>query len=96
MNEILEKLDELEKVINESTLFTEFEKKKHAILSSTDLINLNKSLSNTENIYTKEYKELKAKYLTNEEVAAYMHLERQIYILTLEINKRLKTLIKGD
>lgn len=96
MNEILEKINELELIINNNYLFKEYEKKKKAILKDQEILNLKSQLELSENIYTNEYKDLKAKYLTNEKVKTYMLYEKQIYLLTLEINKRLKKLVKGD
>lgn len=96
MNEILEKLDELEIIINNNPLFKKYEEKKKAILEDQTILNIKKKLELSKNIYTNEYKELKIAYLTNEKVKDYMQYEKQIYILTLEINERLKKLIKGD
>lgn len=96
MNEIIEKLNEIENTINNNSLFIEYENQKNEILHCPDLLDLKDYLTKEENIYTKEYQDVKTKYLKDERVANYMYLERQIYILTLEINKRLKKLIKGD
>lgn len=96
MNNILEKLDELELIINNNSLFNEFFKIKNEILKDQNILNMKKQLELSKNIYTNEYKDLKIKYLTNEKVKEYMFYENQIYILTLEINKRMKSLIKGD
>ena len=96
MNEIIEKLDEIEIAIEKSQLFQKLEKAKIACLNDKDLLNQKKQLDSIENIYSKIYQDLKIKYLSNSKVKEYIELENQVYILTLEINKRLKTLIDGD
>ena len=72
MNEILEKINELELIINNNYLFKEYEKKKKAILKDQEILNLKSQLELSENIYTNECKDLKAKYLTNEKVKTYI------------------------
>lgn len=88
------KLTELEHLIKNSSTYNETKDLKEKLLKNTDLLNEINNLKNNENIYSNSYKNKKIKLYENEDYKHYQHLENELYLLTLEINKKLNTLTK--
>lgn len=88
------KLTELETLIKNSSTYKETKALKEKLLTNTDLLNEINTLKNDKNIYSNSYKNKKVKLYENEDYKHYQQLENELYLLTLEINKKLNTLTK--
>jgi len=90
--ELNKKLNELEKLIQNESTYQEAKKLKTKLLKDTSLMDDIKRLQQEEDIYSKEYRELKKKLYENEDYQKYQELETSFYYLTLEINQILNQL----
>lgn len=88
------KLTELEHIIKNSSTYKETKDLREKLLKKVDLLNEINNLKNNENIYSNSYKDKKKKLYEDEDYKRYQQLENELYLLTLEINKKLNTLTK--
>lgn len=86
INKLIELLDNDNRII-------ELKKYKDILLNDKDFLEMINKIKELD-IYSEEYKELKLKLFENANFREYKHLENEINLLILEINKRLKTLTK--
>lgn len=85
--ELINKVYEIIDLLKESKEIEEFLKLKESIKADVEIKALLKDIKENENIYTKEYTELKRKLLTNEKVKKYKKIENDFYFLSLDMNK---------
>ena len=95
MEELNDKLTELETIIKNSFLFKELENEKQKIMKNNKILSIKKQLDETVNIYDSNYQKLKKEYLLDKDVQKYLRLENEIYILVLKINQKLKALVNN-
>ena len=94
--EIIEKLDEITDLINDSKLLKEFSSIKEKVLKDSFLVEKINSLKEIENIYSDEYRNLKEEIFLNEDFRRYKELENEVYLFLLKINSSLNNLKKED
>lgn len=88
--ELINKVYEIIDLFNESKEVNEFLNLKEEIKKEPEIKTLLKQIKENDNIYTKEYIELKRRLLTNEKVKQYKKIENDLYFLSLDMNKKLK------
>lgn len=94
--EIIEKLDEITDLINDSKLLKEFSSIKEKVLKDSFLVEKINSLKEIENIYGDEYRNLKEEIFLNKDFRRYKELENEVYLFLLKINSSLNNLKKED
>jgi len=90
--EIIEKLDELIAIFDNSKEIKRLEELKEKIYSDKSLKELLENYKNENNEYSNTFIELKKEIINNELVSEYRELENKLYFLVFELNKKLSTL----
>lgn len=93
-SEILEKIDEIIEILDNSDYFTEFNMLKKKVSSNQELMEKITKIKNN-NEYSSEYIENKREVMKNDDFLKYKEKEREIYFLIQNINLKLNSLIKG-
>ncbi len=92
--ELIEKLDQLTKIFNNSEEVKKLQKLKKEIYANENLKEkmhlLNKEKNN---IYSEEYLRLKKEILSIDSVREFKKIENDLFLLSLSINKKLQSLI---
>lgn len=91
--DIIKKLEELQKLIEKDNTYQEAKTLKKKLLENQELLDYIDNLKN-EDIYSERYKEKKRKLYENKDYKKYQELENKLYIMTLEINQILNNLIE--
>lgn len=91
IEKIEEQLDDLINILDTNPNIIKEIELKNKLLSNNDLLNKIEKLK-TLDIYSNEYKELKKEIFNNKDFVEYKHLENEINLMILEINKRLNKL----
>ena len=91
--DIIEKLDELLAVFDNSEEIKQLKDIKEKIYSDKDLEKIITEYKKTNTKYNDSSVELKREIINNKLVSEYKLLENNLYFLVLEINKKLNTLI---
>lgn len=91
--EIIDKLDEITALIDESNLFKEYKRVEKIIEQDTSLLSKINLLKN-ENCYSEKYVNLKKEILNDNNFSYYKKLEKELYFLVQNINIKLKELVK--
>lgn len=95
--ELIEKIDDLIKTLDDSLEFKKILDLKKKIYENEDLkIKLMEFNKIKDNVYDKKYVSLKKEILTIPEVKEYKHLENGLYLLVMAINNKLKLLTEND
>ena len=95
--ELIEKIDDLIKTLDDSLEFKKILALKKKIYENEDLkIKLMEFNKIKDNVQDKKYVSLKREILTIPEVAEYKHLENEMYLLVMAINNKLKLLTGND
>lgn len=89
--DIINKLDEIISIIDNSKDIKRLLELKNKILSDNNLKDKLDRIKKLD-IYTNEYKILKNELLSNKDIKEYKSLENELYLLTLSINKKLNEL----
>ena len=89
--DIINKLDEIISIIDNSKDIKRLLELKNKILSDNNLKDKLDRIKKLD-IYTNEYKILKNELLSNKDIKEYKFLENELYLLTLSINKKLNEL----
>lgn len=89
--DIINKLDEIISIIDNSKDIKRLLELKNKILSDSNLKDKLDRIKKLD-IYTNEYKILKNELLSNKDIKEYKSLENELYLLTLSINKELNEL----
>jgi Uncharacterized conserved protein len=90
--EIIEKLDELIAIFENSEEIKRIEELKEKIYSDKLLKHLLDEYKKENNEYSDSYIKLKREIINNDLVSEYRELENKLYFLIFEINKKLSTL----
>ena len=94
MNELLlEKLDAFYNEINNCDEIKEIKRLKEDIYNDNNLKKLLQKYRECPNKYDKEFIELKRQIISNPLIKRFHDLENELYFTTLEINKRLNSLV---
>ena len=91
--ELIKKIDELIEIFNNSFLINRVEELKNEIYSDLELKNQLTAFNNT-NQYSTNYIKLKTEIMNNPKIKEFKKYESELILLTLSINKKLKTLTK--
>lgn len=89
--EIINKLDEITKIINEDKDLKRKRQLEKKIEENKDLMNKINEIKKM-NTYDPNYLKKKEKVINNKDFKEYKELEKEEYLLILEINKRLNSL----
>ncbi len=89
--DIINKLDEIISIIDNSKDIKRLLELKNKILSDNNLKDKLDRIKKLD-MYTNEYKILKNELLSNKDIKEYKSLENELYLLTLSINKKLNEL----
>ena len=81
------KLKELEELIQNNPDFQELKSLQEKLLKDKSVLNDLEKLKQEENIYSKNYLELKKKLYEHDDYQRYQELENSFYYLSLEINQ---------
>lgn len=90
MEQLLEKLNQVKDTLDKTEIIKNYKKIQKEILSNKEIIELIKQYE-----YTKDER-IKEKVTNNDLYKKYKHEETEINILILEINNKLKDIIKKD
>lgn len=91
MIEIIEKLDEIEEIINNDKEFNELKQLKEKILNNNELINKIDKLKKIDK-YNSDYINLKKEILKNADYKRYVFLEKDLYLFIKKINEKLNSI----
>lgn len=91
IEKVEEKLDELINILDTNSNIQKELELKNKLMSNKDLLNKIEKLKILD-IYSTEYKELKKEIFNNKDFCEYKHLENEINLMILEINKKLNKL----
>lgn len=91
--DIVKKLDELQKLIENDSTYQEAKIIQKKLLENQKLIDSIEKLKK-EDIYSNTYLKEKKKLYENPDYKKYQELENKLYIMTLEINQILNSLIE--
>lgn len=91
--DIIKKLEELQKLIENDDTYKQAKAIQKKLLENSELINQIERLKK-ENIHSDNYLQEKKKLYENEDYKKYQELENKLYIMTLEINQILNRLIE--
>ncbi len=92
-DEILEKIDEIIRVLDESKAIEELELLKKRILSDKELLAKIEKVKK-EDTYNEQYVKLKGEILSNSDFKRYKKIEEDLYLLICEVNNKINTLTK--
>lgn len=90
--EINQKLNELEELIQKEPIYQEVKRLKTKLLEDTSIMSDIEEIKKEEDIYSTKYLELKKRLYEHEDYQKYQELENSLYYLTLEINQILNQL----
>lgn len=97
MDEVIQKkLEELQLLIEKSTLFQEAKRQKEVLLLDQNLLREIQLLRSCSDTYSEEYLKRKRKLFENNTYHEYQKLENDLYILSLQINQILNRLTKKE
>lgn len=91
-SEIIDKLDEIISLLESNKDIKRFVDLKNTLLKDDEMLKKIEKVQTSD--YSKEYIEVKKEILESETLKEYKGLERDIYFLVQEINKRLNSLTK--
>lgn len=91
-SEIIDKLDEIISLLESNKGIKRFVDLKNILLKDDEMLKKIEKVQTSD--YSKEYIEVKKEILESETLKEYKELERDLYFLVQEINKRLKSLTK--
>ncbi len=91
-SEIIDKLDEIISLLESNKDIKRFVKLKDILLKDDEMLKKIEKVQTSD--YSNEYIEVKREILESETLKEYKELEREIYFLVQEINKRLNSLTK--
>ena len=92
--ELINKIDDLINALDSSFLIKKLDLTKKSIYSDSSLRKLlDEYKKETENHYSSEKLRIKKELIDNPKISEYRSLEQELYLLTLTINKKLKSLV---
>ena len=91
--EIIDKLDEITKIINNDKELNEYKKIKNDILNDKDLLDKINKLKSMDS-FNKEYVNLKKEILSNKNYSRYIELENRLFFDIKDINSELNNLLE--
>ena len=91
--EIIDKLNEITKIIDNDKELIKYKKLKEEILNDQELLDKIKKLKEIDS-YDKEYLDLKSSILSNEKYNEYIKLENKLFFDIKDINMKLNELVE--
>ena len=91
--EIIDKLDEITKLIENDKELKEYKKIKRNILNDKELLNKIDKLKSIDS-FDKNYVDLKREILSNKNFSRYIELEKKLYFDIKDINNELNDLLE--
>lgn len=91
--EIIDKLNEITKIIDNDKELIKYKKLKEEILNDQELLDKIKKLKEIDS-YGKEYLDLKSSILSNEKYNEYIKLENKLFFDIKDINMKLNELVE--
>ena len=91
--EIINKLDEITSIIKNDKDIKRYKELKQNLLSNEDLIKKINNLKKYEE-FSSKYVDLKKEILNNKEYKEYVYLEKEVYFLVQQMNKKMNSLVE--